>query len=97
MKEVFFCKFLKLLAHLRQVLELVSPEGSGKLPSLQFGTVYIGETRDVQVRARLCGTLYVYVLYRIIFYIIPVRCAEIFSHDFSTTTCSGWNFVLALK
>jgi hypothetical protein len=33
----------------RQVLEIVSTEGSGALPSLQFGTVYFGETRDLQV------------------------------------------------
>lgn len=48
MKERFF-SLLTLLVCLRQVLELVSPEGSGKVPSLQFGTVYIGETRDIQV------------------------------------------------
>ena len=33
----------------RHVLELVSPESSGRLPSLQFGTIYIGETRDLPV------------------------------------------------
>lgn len=31
----------------RQQLELVSPEGSGRLSSLQFGTVYLGETREL--------------------------------------------------
>ena len=33
----------------RQVLELVSPEGSGQLSSLQFGTIYAGETRELSV------------------------------------------------
>ena len=33
----------------RQQLEVVSAEGLGSLPSLQFGTCYFGETRDIQV------------------------------------------------
>ena len=31
----------------RQSLELVSPEGSGRMSAMQFGTIYIGETRDM--------------------------------------------------